>query len=139
MSDWNREQWTKEEYRIEIAERTRRQFLGERNPNYRHDLTDEEREINRATPQNIELRRKVYKRDNYTCQACGDGTGGNLVMHHLDGWNWAIDKRYHLRNVITLCDDCHKEYHGIYGYGDNFREDFRQWLKDFKEDLKASN
>lgn len=68
----------------------------------------------------------VYKRDLYTCQICGQ-VSGNLNAHHLDGYNWAIDKRVDVDNGITLCADCHKEFHVEYGYGDNTKEQFEEF------------
>lgn len=34
-----------------------------------------------------EWRNKVFKRDSYTCQNCGDDTGGNLNAHHKIQFN----------------------------------------------------
>lgn len=61
-------------------------------------------------------RRDVYERDGYTCQACGDATGGNLNAHHLDSWTAFPDKRMYLDNGITLCEPCHKEFHSSLGW-----------------------
>jgi len=65
-----------------------------------------------------EWRLKVYQRDNYTCQCCGDDSGGNLNAHHLDGYNWCKEKRINVNNGITLCDKCHTKdkdsFHNIY-------------------------
>jgi 5-methylcytosine-specific restriction endonuclease McrA len=36
----------------------------------------------RSLKKMIDWRNEVYKRDNYTCQKCGDNTGGNLEAHH---------------------------------------------------------
>jgi hypothetical protein len=54
------------------------------------------------------FREKVLKRDNYTCQICGDKR--NLEAHHIiprsrGGTNL-------VKNGITLCKDCHKAVHG---------------------------
>ena len=60
-----------------------------------------------------ELRRKVYSRDDYTCQDCGTqgGKRGNVEVHahHItplsEGGSNKID------NLITLCDSCHNQQH----------------------------
>lgn len=72
-------------------------------------------------------RRKVFGRDFYTCQVCDKK--GNIQAHHLDGWNWCEEKRFDINNGITLCkDDCHKEFHKIYGKGGNTLEQFKEWF-----------
>lgn len=103
---------------------------GENNVLWKSDKTNEEREMGRATLNNAEWIKKVLSRDNYTCQCCSekDSIGNNLNAHHLDGWNWCIDKRYKIGNGITLCKSCHKNFHSIYGKGDNTKEQFEEWI-----------
>ena len=75
-----------------------------------------------------EWRKEVYKRYNYTCQCCGDNTGGNLNAHHLDGYEWCIEKRIDIDNGITLCEKCHKEFHCLYGRKNNTYSEFQEFL-----------
>jgi len=72
-------------------------------------------------------RQEVYERDDYTCQYCGE-YGGKLNVHHLDGYHWCIEKRVDVDNGITLCKNCHNEFHHIYGRNNNTREQFIEWL-----------
>lgn len=60
------------------------------------------------------LRKKVYKRDNYTCQRCGyhsDTKGRSVplqahhIIHRSDGGKDTMD------NLITLCRSCHGVQH----------------------------
>jgi hypothetical protein len=30
--------------------------------------------------------------------------------------------------VMTLCKECHKEFHQIYGKGDNTKKQFEEWI-----------
>lgn len=92
---------------------------GENSPRYNKDLTDEERIENRDYPEYVKWRSLVYERDEYTCRGCNDSTGGNLVAHHLNGYNWDKTGRFDIDNGVTLCEICHKEFHMMYGYGDN--------------------
>ena len=101
---------------------------GENNPSYNPNLTDEEREKERNLPEIATWRKQVYERDNYTCQCCGDNKGGNLVAHHKNGYNWDKEHRTDVDNGVTLCEDCHKEFHEIYGYGDNTEEQYIEFL-----------
>jgi 5-methylcytosine-specific restriction endonuclease McrA len=50
-----------------------------------------------------ELREEVRKRDNYTCQVCGDVKPKAGSVHHID-----YDKKNSiLNNLIYLCKGCH--------------------------------
>ena len=100
---------------------------GENHPNYNPNLTDEDRADRRLLTENSDWRNKVYTRDDYTCQCCGQ-KGGRLNAHHLNGFNWDIKHRTDVNNGVVLCEDCHKEYHKIYGKGNNTIEQFREFL-----------
>jgi len=60
-------------------------------------------------------RKKVYKRDEYTCQNCGkSGTNDNSTVLHA---HHVVPKSHggghQLSNLQTLCEDCHQGIHGI--------------------------
>jgi len=55
----------------------------------------------------VKWRAKVFKRDNWTCQACGV-VGRNLEAHHIKSWSQYPKYRYKLNNGVTLCKECHK-------------------------------
>lgn len=56
------------------------------------------------------LRHEIKKRDNYTCQKCGN-TNRKLAVHHID-----FTRHNHAPpNLITLCDPCHKDKHTAHG------------------------
>lgn len=98
------------------------------NPN----LTDEERQA--RDMQNGEIRKwreKVYKRDDYTCQICHE-KGGKLNAHHIYSWDKYEDKRFDVKNGVTLCESCHKKFHISYGYGGNTAADFKHHLVNLK-------
>lgn len=95
---------------------------------YNHNLTDEEREYGRNIEGYTEWRNKVYERDKYTCQCCGDNKGGNLNAHHLNGYHWFKEGRTDVNNGITLCDNCHKEFHDIYGYNNNTKKQYEEFI-----------
>lgn len=74
--------------------------------------------------------RNSFKRDGYACRICSK-KGGKLNAHHMDGWNWAVDKRGETDNCVTLCagkNSCHSDFHYFYGNGDNTKEQFEQYL-----------
>lgn len=56
-----------------------------------------------------------------------------IQAHHLDGYNWAKDKRLEVDNGVTLCEDCHKTFHNEYGRGDNTKEQYNNFIKSIKD------
>lgn len=94
---------------------------------WNHNITDEERQLGRFYPKYTEWRHQVYERDSYTCQVCGQ-VGGNLVAHHLEGYNSNKELRTTLSNGITLCEACHNNFHHQYGRGNNTRKQFEEFI-----------
>jgi predicted Zn-ribbon and HTH transcriptional regulator len=101
---------------------------GEGHWNYNPNLTQEERETMRAFTGYDRWQQAIKARDKYTCQCCGDKRGGNLVSHHLNGWNIDKENRLNLDNGVTLCESCHKDFHSKYGYGGNTKQQYDQWM-----------
>ena len=102
---------------------------GSDHPKYNPNLTDEERLKNRNRMSDGDFRtwaNLIKERDNYTCQICAKH-GVNLNAHHLNAWKSFPEQRFDLDNGVTLCTDCHKEFHSQYGYGDNTREQFNEY------------
>ena len=104
---------------------------GENNPNFDNSISIEDRIIRRNFDGYAYWRREVYKRDNFTCQCCGDDKGGNIQAHHLNGYNWDIENRTNVDNGITLCEKCHKNFHNLYGCGDNTKKQFEEFLSNY--------
>ena len=72
--------------------------------------------------------RKVLARDNYICQCCGEKSKSGLEVHHLNGYSWFIEGRIDETNAISLCVDCHSNFHSIYGNKYNTKEQYEEWL-----------
>lgn len=102
---------------------------GSNNPNYNVNLTDEERAENRDTKEYKVWRKKIFEKYNYTCQCCGQ-QGGDIVAHHLDSFDKNKESRLDIENGIVLCKKHHKEFHHIYGYGNNTKEQYEQFIND---------
>ncbi|MCL4417645.1 MAG: HNH endonuclease [Actinobacteria bacterium] len=89
-------------------------------------------------------RQDIYIRDKFTCQECGDNTGGNLEAHHIKPFAILLTevKKYlpllnlydgamtynplwNINNGITLCQKCHSkkpkgwEIYKEFNYGRN--------------------
>lgn len=107
------------------------QMQGENNYFYDSELTDEYRqqykEDKRVGSEMDNWRKQVYERDNYTCQHCGSNKSGTLNAHHKDGYHWCEERRHDVSNGVTLCKDCHDEFHSIYGYKNNTQQQFEEW------------
>lgn len=101
---------------------------GENCYKWNSNKTNEERLIRRNYPEYHDFVRRVFKRDKYICQCCGKLGNGDLVAHHLNGYNWYIEGRTDETNGITLCDTCHSNFHSIYGTGNNTKEQFEEWI-----------
>lgn len=100
---------------------------GEGNPMWKIDKTPEERLQGRDYWEYNQWRKKVYKRDKFACQCC-EKRNGDKNAHHLDGYNWCKEKRTDVTNGITLCEECHENFHKVFGYGDNTKEQFEEWI-----------
>jgi DNA modification methylase len=99
-------------------------LLGENSYNWKDGKMDLISRV-RSLKKMIDWRNEVYKRDDYTCQKCGDNTGGNLEAHHkkhlsdlirelsINDITDAIESKelWDINNGITLCDECHIETH----------------------------
>jgi len=79
-------------------------FSGENHPNW-----DPSKVIRYKNDSKIKIwRAKVFKRDDYTCVACGQ-KGGKLEAHHILSYRDFKKERYKISNGATLCKECHKK------------------------------
>lgn len=76
--------------------------------------------------ENLIWRKSIFEKFNYTCVICGKDTKDN-VAHHLNGYNWDKENRFNIDNGVCLCSTHHKEFHSIFGYGDNTKEQFKEF------------
>lgn len=101
---------------------------GPANPNWRDDLTDEERLNRRDNAKSAKWRAQVYERDRFTCQSCNDADGGNLNAHHIESHNSNRALRWEVSNGVTLCETCHLDFHKRFGYGNNTAAQLAEFL-----------
>jgi hypothetical protein len=103
-----------------------------------------EEETQRALFKTQGLHWRCFELSNYCCQVCCQFRSSILTLHahHKDGWNWAIEKRFDIANLVALCEKCHSEFHRIFGRGNNTAEQFEEFLcqkqKDEPQKLPSS-
>src|SRR3990167_3138773 len=90
--------WSKGKKRPEIS--------GENNPAWKGGVTSVHTAL-RHSFEYEEWRKKVFERDLYTCQECGQ-VGGYLHADHIKRFADYPELRFELSNGQTLCIDCHK-------------------------------
>ena len=73
-------------------------------------------------------RESVFKRDDWICQKCKKKSN-KLHPHHIKGFAYYSELRFLIKNGVTLCINCHKEFHRLYGEGKYHYEHFNSWIK----------
>ena len=101
---------------------------GKNHYNYNPNITDEERKLKRFYPGYIVWRTGVYERDNYICQCCFQ-RGGKLNAHHIQNYSSNKELRLEGYNGVTLCRNCHKEFHKKYGKKNNNKTQLDEFLR----------
>jgi hypothetical protein len=94
----------------ENGRRTAWKISGANSHLYKSELTESDRIKRRNQAEIRDWRKKVFIRDNYTCDICKE-RGGSLVAHHIEDWANNQDKRFDVENGITLCEGHHKAFH----------------------------
>lgn len=102
-------------------------LLGEKNPTYNPNLTDEQRNSFRSRVQT--WAKRVKEKDVFTCQVCGSKE--KLIAHHLNSYATDENRRLDVENGVTMCRDCHTDFH--VNFMGNYRtpcteKDFEQYL-----------
>lgn len=87
----------------ESAKKLSQKYTGIGNPAYRHGLTKQREYTKREY---VEWRKKVFKRDNYTCQHCF-AHGGYLEADHIKPYFLFLELALDINNGQTLCRNCH--------------------------------
>lgn len=70
-------------------------------------INNSERKNIMATFEYQSWRRKIFERDDYTCQMEGcKKRGGKIRAHHIKKFAYYPELRLDLRNGIVICEDC---------------------------------
>jgi len=87
---------------------------GEKHSAYNPNVTKRERQRHRYDLEYMQWRKRIYERDDYTCQI-SQVKGGQLSAHHLYNWADNLEKRHLLENGVTISRKLHDLFHHIYG------------------------
>lgn len=85
-------------------------------------------------PKIVDWSKKVISKFNNTCIKCGKHFDKGLNAHHLNSKDWDKDNMYNVDNGVPLCNECHQDYHMLYGYGDNTEEQFLEWYNEYLDE-----
>jgi len=112
----------------------------EQSPNWKNGSTNKKILLRlRSVYRNWRL--KVFKRDNYTCKKCQNGSN-KLEAHHLKPLSIIMKELSicdlnsiemleifnSVNNGDTLCKICHREFHKLYGKNKYTIEQYIKWL-----------
>ena len=126
-SRWKSENWVGENnpHYGETKSFEHRRKISESNLKTKAPLRKQERSVLRDLRKSFEYnewRIKVYKRDDYTCQMCGDrGNGLKIDAHHTLSFVDYPEHRFNVDNGITFCKECHGIIASISNSGDIFQ------------------
>lgn len=105
-----------------------RVLSGENSKWFDPTLSSDDRALFRGAEHN-KWARRVKRRDNFRCQICDSEK--NLVAHHLNSYKEDEEMRFLEENGITLCRDCHIDFHINFMGGYKIPctvEDFQEYL-----------
>ncbi len=76
--------------------------------------------------------KEVKELSGQVCDCCGYERVIALEAHHLYSDN--TDRgEFTMKNGVSLCSNCHKEFHRSYGYGDNTEEQYIEFKESYNE------
>lgn len=78
-----------------------------------------------------DFRRKIFGSRERKCVCCSKEIR-EMQLHHLNSRNKYPEQTFDENNVIIICKDCHKKFHDEYGYGNNTKEQFEEFLMNNK-------
>jgi len=110
-----------EEFKIKM-----RLQKGEKHWNWKGGVTPESERV-RKSVELKEWKRACLRRDNFTCKKCGQ-YGGNLEVHHINNFAEFPELRTAIDNGITLCENCHLDFHKKYGFTNNTKEQLEEFM-----------
>jgi transposase/5-methylcytosine-specific restriction endonuclease McrA len=115
---WNKNKHHTEETKKKISISNTGKLSGEKCHLWKGGITERNyKERIALTGEEKKWRKKVYNRDDYSCQICHDrsqkGSPIELNAHHIKSWKDYPESRFDINNGITLCKSCHLWIHHL--------------------------
>jgi hypothetical protein len=100
-------------------------WTGENHPNWNPDRASSERKQRKQMRRDVVSSwcRQVLALHDYTCCITGQ-RGVKLSAHHMDSFGHHPERREEVHNGAAIGRELHKEFHRLYGYGNNTVEQF---------------
>jgi hypothetical protein len=127
ISKWLLRHFSKDELKKNWKYEKRETFKGSNHHFWKGGITPINVKI-RTSVEAILWRKSVYERDKYTCQKCAK-VGNKLRAHHINNFADFPELRFAIDNGITLCNNCHKGFHKIYGNKSNIIEQLYEYIQ----------
>ena len=105
-SPWMKGRKFTKEHRRKLSE----SHKGKKSYRWKGGIT-EENQLIRSSLRCRRWRTKIFKRDDYTCQECGD-KGVYLEVHHIKSFARHPKLRFKMKNGTTMCKGCHRKTDG---------------------------
>ena len=86
---------------------------GEKSPKWKGGITPINKKIRTTIEYNL-WRNSIFARDGFICQHCKI-KGLYLQAHHIKPFALFPELRFAIDNGITLCKECHKKHHKLFG------------------------
>ena len=83
--------------------------------------------------QDASFNESIKERDNYKCRVC-HRTPVTLHLHHLLPYKKYPEYRFEEENVVSLCPDCHSEFHSMYGHEAISEKEFKEY-REYKQQI----
>lgn len=119
------------ESREKISKANKGKGVGKNNSNWNPNLTSEERWSKKGSNTTKALRRAVYKRDKHTCQCCGIKEVP-IEAHHMENFSDNLHLRLLVDNLITLCKNCHLQFHRICGFHHTTTKQTKEFIYNYQ-------
>jgi predicted restriction endonuclease len=76
----------------------------------------------------------VKSNADYTCFICASRHSPyKLHAHHIESYADNPTLRRTIKNGVCLCSKCHMKFHTKYGFGENTRIQFEEFVKSYKK------
>jgi hypothetical protein len=128
FTPWNK---NKKETRIEVIKKMSEKQKGNKSYLWKGGISLENKRIRHGFEFRL-WRESVFTRDNFACKKCGieSGCGYKIYLHphHILNFAQFPELRFAIDNGITFCDECHWEFHKIYGKYNNTKEQLEEFI-----------